>query len=78
MLNEGNHIHNFILCLCELLWFHFIPVPVPLRQKITAPTVPVPQNCRYFATFRVKNADLATETYEKHTGYDIAKKNRSD
>ncbi len=26
MLNEGNQILNFILCLWELLWFHFIPV----------------------------------------------------
>jgi hypothetical protein len=28
--------------------FHFITVPVPLRQKVTVPTVPVPvlQHCR--------------------------------
>ncbi len=27
------------------LWFHFITVPVPLRQKVTVLTVPVPQHC---------------------------------
>ncbi len=30
LLNEGaqiRYLHNFILCLCELLWFHFIMVP---------------------------------------------------
>ncbi len=57
MLNEGNQIHNFILCLWELLWFHFITVPDPgsgsdflarygsASQKVTVPTVPVPQRC---------------------------------
>jgi hypothetical protein len=34
MLNEGNQIHNFILCLWELLWFHFITGSVPLWQKL--------------------------------------------
>jgi len=31
LFNEGNQIHSFILW--ELLWFHFITVPV--RQKVT-------------------------------------------
>ncbi len=46
MLNNGNQILNFILCLWEPL-FPFITVPVPdgLRQKVTVPTVPVPQHC---------------------------------
>jgi hypothetical protein len=26
MLNEGNQIQNFILCVCENLWYHFITV----------------------------------------------------
>jgi hypothetical protein len=34
MLNERNKIHNFTLGLCELLKFHFIMVPVPLRFVI--------------------------------------------
>ncbi len=45
ILNEGNKIHNILLCLWELLWFHFITVPVLLREKFTVPTVPVPQHC---------------------------------
>ncbi len=54
MLNEGNQIHNFLLC--QLLWFHFItvPVPVPLKsviklrfrfhcgKMVPVPMVPVP------------------------------------
>ncbi len=31
-------IHNFTLCLWELLWFHPIKVPVPLRKKVTDPS----------------------------------------
>jgi len=34
ILNEGNQKRNFMLCLWELLWFHFIAVPVPLRSVI--------------------------------------------
>ncbi len=29
LLNEGSKIHNFIVCLCELLGFNFIMVTVP-------------------------------------------------
>ncbi len=32
--NEGNQIHNWIPYLWELLWFHFITVPVPLSSVI--------------------------------------------
>jgi hypothetical protein len=37
ILNEVNQIHNFTLCLLELLIFSFITVPVPFlfRQKVT-------------------------------------------
>jgi hypothetical protein len=34
VLNEGNQILNFILCLLELFWFHFITVPVRLRFRL--------------------------------------------
>jgi hypothetical protein len=33
------------LCLWELLWFHCITVPVPLRKKVTVPLIPVTQHC---------------------------------
>jgi hypothetical protein len=58
MLNEGNQIHNFILCLWELLWFHVITVPVSLRSVIKLRyrfrygkkvTVPVPVSQRWFS-----------------------------
>ncbi len=39
MLKEWNQIHNFILGLWELLWFHLITVPVP--QHCVANRVPV-------------------------------------
>jgi len=42
MLNNENLIHNFtVYCVnfCDT-------VPVPLRQKVTFPTVPVPQHCK--------------------------------
>jgi hypothetical protein len=44
-LNKGNQIQYFILhqLLKFLLRFN-ITVPVPLRQKVTVPTVPVPQH----------------------------------
>ncbi len=32
MLNDGNQIHNFVLCQRKLSWFHYITVPVPLRS----------------------------------------------
>jgi hypothetical protein len=31
--------------LSHLLRFHFITVPVPVRQKVTIPSVPVSQHC---------------------------------
>ncbi len=31
-VNEGNKIHSLILCLWELLWFHFITAPVPVPE----------------------------------------------
>ncbi len=34
---KGNQIHNFLLCLWELLWFHFIAVRIPLRAIIKFP-----------------------------------------
>ncbi len=53
LLNEGNQIliHNVILWNWEIFWFHYITVliPVPLRQKVTVPTVPglvpISQHC---------------------------------
>jgi len=34
MLNERNQIDNFLLCLWELLWFHYITVQVPLSSVV--------------------------------------------
>ncbi len=52
MLNEGHQINNFILCLRELLWFHFITVLVPVvvpKSRIgldpVLDLVPDPQHC---------------------------------
>ncbi len=55
MLNEGHQVYKFILCLWELLWFHFITVPVPVewckKSRIGLDTilypvpVPLPQHC---------------------------------
>jgi hypothetical protein len=49
LLKNGNQIHNFILCLQSMRTF-VIPfsygtvktVPVPLRQEVTVPMVPIP------------------------------------
>jgi hypothetical protein len=56
MLNEGNQIHNFILCLFVrtfVILFYYGSGSDFLtsygsgstRQKVTVPTVPVPQHC---------------------------------
>jgi hypothetical protein len=43
---EGNQIHTIIYCVCEISVKKVtVPVSVPLRQKVTIPTVPVPQHC---------------------------------
>jgi hypothetical protein len=39
MLNKGNPIHNFTVYCVNFS----DTVPVPLRQKVTVPTVPVPK-----------------------------------
>ncbi len=65
MLNEGNQKHKFKLCLWELLWFHFITVPVPLLQKVTGPTVPVSvsQHCFNIPLLLSKGNDNRLEVW---------------
>ncbi len=41
--NVGNQIHNFFPCLWELLRFHLIDYG-SVRQKVTVPTVSLPQH----------------------------------
>jgi hypothetical protein len=57
MLNEGNQIHNFTLCLLELLIFSFITVPVPVlfRQKVTVQvsSSTTVLNCVFWVGFEV-------------------------
>jgi hypothetical protein len=57
ILNEGNQIHNFILCVCEnfcdTVPFYYGSDSDLLtsygsgstQQKVRVPTVPVPQHC---------------------------------
>ncbi len=63
MLHEGNQLHNFILWLWELLWFHFITVPVPLR-----PVIKLRFRFRYtkklrLLRFRYRNTEYGYLTY---------------
>jgi hypothetical protein len=84
MLNEGNKIHNFILCLSELLRIHFITVPVPLRsvielrfrfrhgKKVTV-SIPVPQHSlgvKYYRLFLAGVRKAQTEG-KKDTGKNV-------
>jgi hypothetical protein len=58
MFNKEDQIHNIIgiVRLWELLWYHFITVPVPTFWQIT---VPVPHGKKLrFLRFRFRNTAL--------------------
>ncbi len=75
MLNKGNQIHNFILSLWALRWFHFIKAPsgtvinygsgsakVPTGNKIMVP-VPLRQKLRFLRfRFLFRNTGISTFT----------------
>ncbi len=74
IFNEGNPKHKFILCLWELLWFHFITVPVPLLKKVTVSTVPVSvsQHCSNIPLLLSKGIDKRLEVWQNVNSLQIS------
>ncbi len=71
LLNEGNQIHNFILCLWELMWFHFSTVRFRQKVKVPVCTVPVPLHCLYRHNTAVITSEIVTAPGISHFSKEI-------